>query len=290
MKIDTLVLSGGGPAGIAYPSIFRALYENEILHRNLRGIKEIITTSIGILMAYCLLLKFENRVINEIITRCDIASMLHTDDISVDGLIFDSGLYETRAMREMFHSLTKRVLHTDDITLQELYTITKIKLSVKVFNITDKVYEFISHVTDPELSIITLAEMTTAVPILFKPISYRDKLYCDGGIKNGYPIGYTPSPNYLGIYLNNGNREFNAVAHIPILMTVIHIIQGDEEPFTTNERIIDIGANLGLDFGINDDTKQALARDAYNKTIDHIQRYLTPEEELQGSVEDSHKD
>ena len=288
MKIDTLVLSGGGPAGIAYPSIFQALYEKEIVHRNLRGIKEIITTSIGILMAYCMLLKFENRVINEIITRYDIASMLHTDDISVDGLIFDCGLYETRAMREMFHSLTKRVLHTDDITLGELYTITNIKLSVKVFNITDKVYEFISHITDPELSIITLAEMTTAVPILFKPVPYRDKLYCDGGIKNGYPIGYCPSPNYLGIYLNNGDKEFNAVAHIPILMTVIHIIQGDEEPFTPNERIIDIGANLGLDFGINDDTKQALARDAYNKTIDHIQRHLQqhlqheePEEEAE---------
>ena len=57
------------------------------------------------------------------------------------------------------------------------------------------------------------------------------------------------------------------------------------EPFTTNERIIDIGANLGLDFGINDDTKQALARDAYNKTIDHIQKHLqrhfTPEEEAE---------
>ena len=29
-----------------------------------------------------------------------------------------------------------------------------------------------------------------------------------------------------------------------------------------------------LDFGINDDTKQALARDAYNKTIAHIQKHL----------------
>ena len=66
------------------------------------------------------------------------------------------------------------------------------------------------------------------------------------------------------------------------------IIEGDEEPFTPNERIIDIGANLGLDFGINDDTKQALAQDAYNKTIDHIQQHLQqhlqheePEEEAE---------
>ena len=124
------------------------------------------------------------------------------------------------------------------------------------------------------LSIITLAEMTTAVPILFKPIAYRDRLYCDGGIKNGYPTGYNPSPNYLGIYLNNGSGELDSFSHIPILMTVVNIIQGDEKPFILNERIIDIGANLGLDFGINEDTKQALVRDAYNKTIDHIQQHL----------------
>ena len=274
MKIDTLVLSGGGPAGIAFPSVFEALYDKKIVKHDLQGINEIIATSIGIMMAYCLLLQFENRVIREIVSRYDLSKALQAEDISIDGLIFESGLYETTAIKILFQSITKRVLNTDDITLQELYDLSGIKLSIKVFNITDSVYEFISYVTDPELSIVTLAQMTTAVPVLFKPIVYRDKLYCDGGIKNGYPIGYYPSPNYLGIFLNNGNKEFEAVNHIPILTTILNIIQGDEEPFTTNERIIDIGANIGLDFGINDEEKQRLSQDAYNKTIEHIQHYF----------------
>lgn len=273
MKIDTLVLSGGGPSGIAYPSIFQALYEMRVVGPDLQGIKEIITTSVGILMSYCLLVKVDNCAIHEIVSHYDLSKALRPEDISVDGLIFESGLYETTAMQRLFYSITKHVLHRDDLTLQELYDLSGIKLSTKVFNITDKVYEFISHITDPELSIITLAQMTTAIPVLLKPISYRGKLYCDGGIKNGYPIGYCPSPNYLGIYLNNGNREFDTIQNIPILMTVIHIIQGDEEHFETNERIIDIGANLGLDFEINEDTKQKLREDAYNKTLAHIQRH-----------------
>ena len=42
MKIDTLVLSGGGPSGIAFFGIFRSLFEKGVLNENLDGIKEII--------------------------------------------------------------------------------------------------------------------------------------------------------------------------------------------------------------------------------------------------------
>ena len=51
-KIDTLILSGGGPSGIAYIGIFKALFEKGILKQGLSGIKEIITTSVGILFSY----------------------------------------------------------------------------------------------------------------------------------------------------------------------------------------------------------------------------------------------
>ena len=30
MKIDTLILSGGGPSGIAYFGIFKSLFENKL--------------------------------------------------------------------------------------------------------------------------------------------------------------------------------------------------------------------------------------------------------------------
>ena len=39
MKIDTLILSGGGPSGIAYIGILEALFENNIINKELDGIK-----------------------------------------------------------------------------------------------------------------------------------------------------------------------------------------------------------------------------------------------------------
>ena len=53
MKIDTLILSGGGPSAIAYFGIFESLFENKIINENLDGIKEIITTSAGIFPSVC---------------------------------------------------------------------------------------------------------------------------------------------------------------------------------------------------------------------------------------------
>ena len=272
MNIDTLILSGGGPAGVAYTSIFQALYDKGILSPDLKGIKEIITTSIGIVMSFLILSNVDNRVIRGISTRYDIAGMLDLEDISIDGLLFDSGLYDTRGIRELFTTMIHRILQKDDITLQELYDKSHIKLSVKVFNITDKYYEFISHVTHPDLSLITLAEMTTAIPVLFKPILYQEKLYCDGGIKHGYPTGYEPSPNYLGIFLNAG-CDIGTIS-LPIVQTLMNILQGNEPEFTLTERIINANTNTGLDFGIDEEKKQRVLRDAYNTTIEHIETYF----------------
>ena len=125
------------------------------------------------------------QVIEEFSRRYETSASLNIDDISIDGLLFESGLFDTSGIRGIFTVMTRRILRRDDISLQQSYEHTGINLSVKVFNITDRVYEFISHITDPELSVISLAQMTTAIPVLFKPILYRGKEYCDGGIRHG---------------------------------------------------------------------------------------------------------
>ena len=84
MKIDTLVCSGGGPSGIAYSGIFKALIEKGVINQELDGIEEIITTSIGILFSFCLLLKLNPTVANDICVKFDIGSMLNFDDITFD--------------------------------------------------------------------------------------------------------------------------------------------------------------------------------------------------------------
>ena len=67
MNIDTLILSGGGPSGIAYIGIFKALFEKKIIKQGLPDIKEIITTSVGIIFSILYMLDLTQDQIKKII-------------------------------------------------------------------------------------------------------------------------------------------------------------------------------------------------------------------------------
>jgi hypothetical protein len=272
--IDTLILSGGGPSGVAYSGVFQALLDHKIIDRELTGIKDIVTTSVGILFSYCLLLKIKSNVAHEVTQRFNIGSMVKTEDICIDDLLVDSGLFETTGIRDIFRSLTKNVLHKDDCTLQDLYDMTQIKLSVKVFNLTKGALQFISYETDPDMSILTLAQMTTAIPLFFKPVVYNDQTYCDGGFREGFPRGYCPSENYLGISIKGGCafKTDGILQEIPLLQTMYALITGSEQAYdtTNNPKIIDIHVNLGLNFDVSNDTKQRIIQEAYQATSAHL--------------------
>ncbi len=279
MNIDTLIFSGGGPSGIAYTGVFQALLDEKILDRNLRGIKEIITTSVGILFSFCVLLKLDNRVGWEVVKKFNLNTFLDMDSLGIDNLLVESGLFETTGIRDIFHSLCKNMLQRDDISLHDLYELTAIKLSVKVFNLTTSTLEFLSHETHPELSLTTLAQMTTAIPLFFKPVAYRESLYCDGGFRQGYPYGHHPSSQYLGIKVKGG-CGMDWAQEIPLLKTLYSLITGLDKgtgPDTTHDkdtRIIEIEPNLGLDFDLDDATKQHVVDHAYHATIQHIHTHF----------------
>ena len=182
MNIDTLVLSGGGPSGVAYFGIFKALFEKKIINNNLDGIQEIITTSAGIFPSVCFLIGLRLDICEKIVQKYDILKLIDSDNLSIDDLLINFGLFDTKNIGHFFRSILKNFLQVEDLTLTQLYQKTNIKLTVKVFNATKKQLEYISHETDPDLSIVTLAQMTTAIPLFFKPVEYNNYLY--DSIKN----------------------------------------------------------------------------------------------------------
>lgn len=283
MKIDTLILSGCGPSGIAYTGVFKALQERGILKSTLDGIQEIITTSIGILFSVALLLGLDNNAIREIVMRFDVGSMLRHEDLCIDSLLEDYGIYETDGIRRIFRSFFKNIMGKDDVTLMELYSHKAICLTVKVFNVTRKQIEYISYETDPDLSVVTLAEMTTAIPIFFKPVLYNECLYTDGGLRGSFPIEKCKTPHYLGICLVGITQSNFTVLdeYLPIagfLMSLLITqdqITYDIEEGNIDPRIIYKEVGLGLDFNIDDKTKKRVIREAYKTTLLHIEGHLS---------------
>lgn len=274
MKIDTLILSGGGPSGIAYIGVFQALFDQKILDEELSDIKELITTSVGILVAIPLLLKYNLMVLREILINFDLPSMLDIDNLSVNDLLFELGLFDTRVIASMIKSFIKQKLNRDDLTLQTLYEINRIKLTVKVYNCSDQMIEYISHENYPDLSLITLAQMTTAVPLFFKPVIYKEKTYCDGGLRGSFPIENCRSQDYLGLSIYGAIGEFkenddSVISSLPILPHLFRLFC-DHPPIPNDPRIIKVDVGLGLNFEIDGADKIKIIQDAYNITISHL--------------------
>ena len=279
--IDTLILSGGGPSGIAYFGIFEALFENNILKRNLEGIKEILTTSIGILCSFCLLLKLNMDVGKGVALGYDISKMLNYDNLTIDNLLVDYGLFDTNGIKNIFKSILKNFTGLEDINLIELYQLSKIKLNVKVFNVTKKQIQYISHETDPELSIIKLAEMTTAIPIFFKPVEYNGFKYVDGGLRGHFPIEECKSENYLGLFIRGGTDIKNPITEMfPILEYMYSLMISQDQyyyDYNSNKidpKIIFMDVNYGLKFSMEREEAEKIIKSAKEKTTEHIKKHL----------------
>lgn len=280
-KIDTLILSGGGPSGISYIGIFKALINNNILQSDLLGIHEIITTSVGILFAYLILLKINPEIYEKIIMKFDILSVLNLDDIQIDNLLVDLGLFSTDKIGAIIQSVTKNCLQCEDITLQELYDKIPIKLTVKVFNVTQKRTEYISYQTHPDLSIIILSQMTTAIPYFFKPVLYKNNLYVDGGLRGNFPIEACESDNYLGIFISGGivNKNHDIFKLFPIL-EFTHSLMVDKDEMNFNkykegkQRILHIKIDQGLNFDLSIEDKKNIIQKGYDNTEKHILNYM----------------
>ena len=280
-KIDTLILSGGGPSGIAYFGIFDCLFKNGIIKGDLEGIKEILTTSIGILTSFCLLIGLNMDIGKEIVLGYDIAKMLDLEALNIDDILVDFGFFKTEGIANIFKSILKNFKEVEDMTLKELFDISKIKLTVKVFNATQKQLEYISYETDPELSIITLAEMTTAIPFFFKPVKYKEFLYVDGGLRGHFPIEECKSENYLGFFIKGGCAPSNIITDLfPVLeFTYSLMINQDQIVYdiqnkNINPRIIFVQVDHGLNFEMTKEEKEKIIQLGYTKTEDHINQHL----------------
>ena len=65
--------------------------------------------------------------------------------------------------------------------------------------------EILHHTTHPDLTLVKALSMSCAIPLLFKPISYENKYYIDGGTVNNYP---------LNVMIENHNIDLDTILGI----------------------------------------------------------------------------
>ena len=226
MKIDTLILSGGSVKGIALLGAFKYLLDNKKIR--IKKLKHIISASAGALMSLPLLLNVNINVYYKIITGLKV-NLFKKDDLHIKNLINEYGFFDNSVVEEYVRTFIKYFVKKDNITLIELFKLTKIKFTVKVSNITKNNVEYINYLNNPNMDLVTLIKITTSVPIIFKPVKYNNFLYCDGATGGGLPIEYNTSPNYLGIILYPyDNLNLKIVNILDYFSNLIHVFKDED--------------------------------------------------------------
>lgn len=270
--IDTLILSGGGPSGIAYAGILKALTDYDILKRD--ELKYIITTSVGIIFAILYLLDYTILQIEKIVLEADITKILNTDDLEIDDLLVKFGLFSNKQIGDSISSFIRHKTDKNDLTLKEFYDYSKIVLTVKVYNVDKGKTEYLNYKNTPDISLVKLSMMTSAIPYLFQPVKYNDNLYVDGGLKGHFPIEACKSKHYLGLNIRGGttNREnFGILKDLPILKFTIDLMNDRDNNIDPDDnKVFTYHINGGLNFSLDMNQRKSIIEKGYNETIEYL--------------------
>lgn len=272
--IDTLILSGGGPSGVAYAGILKALTDYDILKRD--ELNEIITTSVGIVFAILYLLDYTILQIEKIVLETDLTKILNTDDLEIDDLLVKFGLFSNQQIGDSISSFIRHKTDKNDLTLKELYDYSKIVLTVKVYNVDRGKTEYLNYKNTPDIGLVKLSMMTSAIPYLFQPVKYNDNLYVDGGLKGHFPIEACKSKHYLGLNVRGGttNRSnFGILKDLPILKFTMDLMNDRDNNIDPDDnKIFTYHINGGLNFSLDMNQRKSIIEKGYNETIEYLKK------------------
>lgn len=185
MGIKHLVLCGGGENGFTTLGVLTKTHDLGIW--NIDDIETIYCSSSGSFIGCLLCLKYSFKELNEYILKRSY-KFFKLDSNKIISLIKDHGIYDESNILKVFKPLLLAKELSVDITFRELYEYSGIELNLITTNLGTFCSEKLSYKTTPELRVITGLYMSANIPILFKPVTYNDNYYIDGGIFSSFPL------------------------------------------------------------------------------------------------------
>lgn len=267
IKKNILVLSGGGIKGISLLGAIKYLEDQNIIE----NIDTFIGTSIGGIISILLIIGYKSIDIYKFSEIFDMTNIL---DIDINNIFTKFSINNDNVFDIIYDKLLESKNINPNITLIEFYKKTKKKLICTTVCLTTKEVEYISYKNYPDLSLKLLYKMTSAIPLLFPPIEYKNKLYIDGGLIDNFPISIIEDSkieNIIGIDLKSDyykKREINNI--INYFITILQIIyvkiipKYDTEKYKNIIYTIDIEMNNPINLNLTKEIKKDLFYKGYN--------------------------
>ena len=270
--IDTLIFPGASSKCICYIGALFTLEKNNVIKK--KDIKNILACSSGSIVGLMFLLDYSYSLLFRIIREIDLVDL---NNFNVNEMFINNGIINNDRIIMVIRLLIKYKYNKSDITFKELFEKTKIKFIIKVFNLSLLKEEYIDYTNNPDISVIKTIQMSTCIPIIFKPIKYNNQFYIDGGIRNHIPfINNKEYDNYLIIIIHktiDKDLNYNEIEPEKYLEIIFDLSTSNKTVY--DKRILNIFINdiiniLTFDFSniINN-----LINKSITQTEEHIKKY-----------------
>ena len=188
MTIKHLVLSGGGPAGFVAYGTIKTLMKNNFFQ--LDNIISIHSCSIGAVLGAVIALKYDWDWLDDYFVKRPWNKITNFSADSFMNCFSTKGFLGTEIIEATLSPLLSAKELSSSITLKEFYEYTKVHLVMYTTSLNQHEVTKIplSYETHPDIPLVTALAMTTAIPIIFKPVFYQGECYVDGGIMANVPI------------------------------------------------------------------------------------------------------
>ena len=178
---EYLTLSGGGTIGYTYIGCLRYIEEKGLVKK----LKQIAGTSIGAIMALFINLGSTSNELEELFKGVKLKEYI---DINIDKISEYYGLESGYKIIEMIKTFIKKKVGNADITFNELYNLSEVKLIIVGTCVNTKSPIYFNYKTTPNVRVCDAIRISIGFPLLFTVVKYNGELYCDGGLTDNFPI------------------------------------------------------------------------------------------------------
>ena len=206
-----LVLSGGALRAIAILGAIKYLEQLNLL----KNIKEYVGTSAGSIISFLIIIGYTSKEIIELFkNNIDFVTNFNFDLNNITNILEDYGIDDCNRNRKILEDFLFKKINKKNITFLELTKKYGINFIVTGSNLTTRQVDYFNVNTTPNMNIIDALLISSCIPLIYKPITYNDYLYVDGGIYSNLPLTYfkNNSNETLGIYVqtyySNKNENF----------------------------------------------------------------------------------
>jgi predicted acylesterase/phospholipase RssA len=186
MTIKHLVISGGGPLGFRYLGSLEKLEQEGFW--NVSNIESIYGTSVGSIIGAFICLKYDWETLNKYIIERPWHDAFKVNPKQIFDSYYNKGLFDKKLAEIMFKPLLEAKDLSLNITLNEFYEFSKIDLHIFTFELHKFQTIELSHLTNPDLSLLQALTMSSSLPGIFMPTIIDNCCYIDGGIMCNYPL------------------------------------------------------------------------------------------------------